>query len=154
MHYIAEIEELEYLRDRNDGLLVVADVLKAAREEASPLHKHFDWNDGTAAEKYREWQARILIQKCRVTIESRPDVFVKAYVSVPVDRNNGKGGGYRAVQDVIDDAMLRADILSDIRKRIAYWQRQHHLLDGETLRALKQLEVVVTPTAQQELRAG
>lgn len=154
MRFETEADELERIREDNDGLLTVAKVLEAARDEDSPLHRHFDWDDTTAAEKYREWQARTLIQKCRVTIESRPDVFVKAYVSLPMDRNNGKGGGYRAVQEVVDDVTLRLDLLSDIRKRIAYWQRQHHLLDGETIRALKQLEVVVTPPAQQELRAG
>jgi len=36
-------------------------VLDKARDEESELHKCFDWNDSTAAEKYRLYQARMVI---------------------------------------------------------------------------------------------
>lgn len=151
MAFELEIDELERILDENDGLLTVSAVVEAARSETSPLHKHFDWDDSSAGEKYREWQARTLIQKCKITLEHRPDTIVRAYVSVPSDR---KEGGYRAVQTVLDDAVLKDCLLTEMRKRITYWQKQYYLLDGETQRALRQLETTLRKKDQQEIRAG
>lgn len=136
MAFEQEIEVLERLRDENDGLLKVDAIVEEARDRRSPLHKHFDWDDTSAAEKYREWQARALIQKCRIVIENRSDVMVRAFVSVPTDR---KEGGYRAVQEVLDSTVLRQSLLNDMRKRIAYWQTQHYLYSGEIFQALNTL---------------
>lgn len=151
MAFELEVDELERLREENDGLLTVTAIVEAAKEESSPLHKHFDWDDTHAAEKYREWQARALIQKCKITVEHRPDTIIRAYVSVPSDR---KEGGYRAVQDVLDDVNLRESLMKEMKMRIAYWQKQYYLLDEETQRALKILESALSQPRQEELRAG
>lgn len=151
MSFEIEIDELERIREENGGLLTVASIVEAAKDEDSPLHKHFDWDDNTAAEKYREWQARALIQKCKITIENRPDTIVRAFVSVPSDR---KAGGYRSVHEVLDDAVLKESLLREMHQRIAYWQKQHYLLDVEIQRALYHLEKAITPVVQDELRAG
>jgi hypothetical protein len=151
MAFELEVDELERLREENDGLLTVAAVVEAAKNDTSPLHKHFDWDDTHAAEKYREWQARTLIQKCKITVEHKPDTMIRAYVSVPSDR---KEGGYRAVQDVLDDIELRESLMKEMRARISYWQKQCYLLDAETQRALKHLETALMAKEQQELRAG
>lgn len=148
MAFELEVDELERLREENGGLLTVAAIVEAAKDEDSPLHKHFDWDDTHAAEKYREWQARALIQKCKITVEHRPDTIVRAYVSVPSDR---KEGGYRAVQDVINDADLKESLLKEMRVRIAYWQKQYYLLDSELLKALKQLEITLQKQQDAEI---
>lgn len=148
MAFELEVDELERLREENGGLLTVAAIVEAAKDEDSPLHKHFDWDDTHAAEKYREWQARALIQKCKITVEHRPDTVVRAYVSVPSDR---KEGGYRAVQDVINDADLKESLLKEMRVRIAYWQKQYYLLDSELLKALKQLEITLQKQQDAEI---
>lgn len=44
-------------------------VLEKARDENTELHKHFEWRDDVAAEKYRLQQARHLIV-CMVEIQS------------------------------------------------------------------------------------
>lgn len=146
MAYEQEIEALERLRDENDGLLKVEDIVEEARKEHSPLHRHFDWDDSSAAEKYREWQARALIQKCRIVIENRGDVMVRAFVSVPTDR---KEGGYRAVQEVLDSDVLRQSLLHDMRKRIAYWQTQHYLYSGEIYQTLSKLRASLNDQDEQ-----
>lgn len=149
MAFELEVDELERLREENGGLLTVAAIVEAAKEEDSPLHRHFDWDDTHAAEKYREWQARALIQKCKITVEHRPDTVVRAYVSVPSDR---KEGGYRSVQDVINDADLKESLLKEMRVRIAYWQKQYYLLDSELLKALKQLEITLQKQQDADIR--
>lgn len=41
--------------------ITAKDLLDASRDENAPLHSCFEWDDGIAAEKYREWQARHII---------------------------------------------------------------------------------------------
>ena len=145
MAYETEIEELERIRYENDGVLLVDAIVEAASEIGSPLHKHFTWDDTEAARRYRQEQARALVQKCRVTMENRPDVLMRAYVSVVSDRS--KGGGYRAIEEVLDDDMLRAELVNEMRQRIAYWQRQHHILNTPLKQALRQFEQALDATA-------
>lgn len=46
---------------RQANKLDAADVLERARDEKSPLHPAFEWEDGEAAEKFRLWQARNML---------------------------------------------------------------------------------------------
>ena len=48
----------------------------------------------------------------------------------------------------------RAEGVQYVKQRIAYWQKQHYLLDVEIQRALYHLEKAITPVVQDELRAG
>ena len=87
-----------------EGLLRPADVVEAARDPESPLHSHFEWDDTEAAEKWREEQARQLIRNVRIEVGTSSPVLVRAFVSLPVDRQNG--AGYRRFEDVIDNDFL------------------------------------------------
>lgn len=53
--------------EQEKGKVEPADVVEAARDPASPIHVAFDWNDATAAEKYRVQQARRYIGGLVVT---------------------------------------------------------------------------------------
>lgn len=53
-------EEFERIEKAN-GELTKENVLDSARDEDSPLHSFFEWNDSIAAEKYRLRQAQNLI---------------------------------------------------------------------------------------------
>ena len=59
---------LTKLARKNGGLLKVDDVLQEAKDESSPLHTHFEWDDSVAAEAHRKAQARALIQRCKITL--------------------------------------------------------------------------------------
>ena len=65
-----------------EGIYTAKDVLIAARPKNSPIHKYFDWDDTTAAEKYRLFQARILITSYRVIINN---VEAPSAVNVYID---------------------------------------------------------------------
>jgi hypothetical protein len=45
-------------------------VVEAARDPNSPLHSAFTWDDAEAAEQYRLAQARVLLRRVRVEIET------------------------------------------------------------------------------------
>jgi hypothetical protein len=54
-------ERINYLTTIHSGEITPREVLDDARSNKSPLHKYFDWNDESAAEKYRIIRARKLL---------------------------------------------------------------------------------------------
>ena len=126
------------LARRNGGVLKVDDVLDEAKDEASPLHKHFEWDDTAAADKYRRDQARHLIQKCKITLIENEPVSIRAFVSLQSDRDSG--GGYRLTSEVVTDERRKQELLHDIQLTIARWTQKMHLLDGDIADLLLQLE--------------
>jgi len=132
---------LERMAAKNGGLLLVDDVLEAAKDKRCVLHKHFEWDDTEAARQYRREQARGLIQKCRVQITTAPDVSIRAFVSLQSDQVSG--GGYRMTAAVLDDEQLKAQLLGDIRLTIERWSRKLYLLDSNIVGLIQQLEVSI-----------
>lgn len=126
------------LARRNGGVLKVDDVLDEAKDETSPLHKHFEWDDTAAADKYRRDQARYLIQKCKITLIENEPVSIRAFVSLQSDRD--AGGGYRLTSEVVTDERRKQELLHDIQLTIARWTQKMHLLDGDIADLLLQLE--------------
>ena len=52
------------------GKITAETVLQVAKDNKSPLHKLFEWDDSKAAEKYRMAQARTLVNNIEVKIIS------------------------------------------------------------------------------------
>jgi hypothetical protein len=74
---------LTKLEDRR-GRLRPPDVVKAARPKGSPLHGYFEWNDGRAAELFRLEQAKQIIRKVTLVIETTERTLTAvAYVHDP-----------------------------------------------------------------------
>lgn len=142
----SERKLLTKLARKNGGMLLVDDVLTEAKDESSPLHKHFEWDDSVAAEAHRRYQARVLIQKCHITVVDVAPTTVRAFVSLQSDRETG--GGYRLTTTVLDDDQMREELLRDIQYTIARWTKKFHLLDSITYDLLLKLEEQVTPTAK------
>jgi len=71
-------DALRDVAEKNGGELRPGDVVEAARDEKSPIHPWFEWDDGIAAEAYRVDQARDLIKSVRVIRDDKPEepVFV------------------------------------------------------------------------------
>lgn len=107
------VEALQEVYRAKGGLMKPLDVVEAARPETSPLHKHFEWDDSVAAERFRIEQARTLLQKVYVRIEN-PDGkgrMAQVFVSLSTDRE--QSGGYRAMVDVLSDADMKNQLIRD-----------------------------------------
>ena len=117
-----DIIKAELERLFREGLLRPADVVEAARDPESPLHTHFEWDDTAAAAKWREEQARQLIRNIRIEVGDSVPVSVRAFVSLPVDRQNG--AGYRRFADVIDNEFLCRQLAADIQATADRWERR------------------------------
>lgn len=103
-----------------DGSITPASVLDEARDEASPLHTHFEWDDSEAAEQYRLVQARGLIRRYKVTVEVKPDTFVKVrqFSSVPA-ADPDEGTDYVLTSEALKDDVQRDFIFQQCMKEIA-----------------------------------
>lgn len=136
---------------QNGGVLKVEDVLTEARDESSPLHKHFEWDDSEAAEQYRRQQARALIQKCKITLIDSQPIEIRAFVSLPTDRENG--GGYRLTSEVMGDDRMKAELIRDIQLTIARWTQKLHLLDQDLAEAIIDLDARVNKATEERKAA-
>jgi len=102
-------DELLAIQARNaQNVLRVADVFKWAKANPkSELHKKIEWDKDKAAREYQFWQIRRLIQLNIVSDDGEPEV-----VSLTIDRSRA-GGGYRSIDDVIDNEELSVVMLKD-----------------------------------------
>lgn len=111
-------DELRRIAEEHGGLLRAADVVAEAANAASPLHGHFEWDDGEAAHQYRLQQARQLI---RVTVEvqqyEQHCYRVRAYVSLQEDRVEA-GGGYRVTAQVLGSQTGREQLLDQALREL------------------------------------
>lgn len=105
------------------GLLHPEDVVDFAKNhKTSELHRHFEWDDSEAAEKYRLVQARALIRVCVVS-STQTSTPIRCMVSLSSDRK--KGGGYRTIETVLTNETLHKRMLADAlmefnRSRVKY----------------------------------
>lgn len=141
---------LTKMAKRNGGILKVDDVLEEAKNVNSVLHQHFEWDDSEAAEQYRRQQARALIQRCRIQLVETEPVKIRAFVSLPTDRE--QGGGYRLTTEVMGDEYLKDEMLRDIRMTIQRWTKKLNLLDQDLADLLLQVEEKVGKKPEVENR--
>ena len=148
-------EERKLLTDmarRNGGVLKVEDVIAEASNADSILHKHFEWDNTKAAENYRREQARYLIQRCKITLVEGEPVSVRAFVSLPTDRESG--GGYRLTSEVISNESQKGELLRDIQLTIARWSQKLHLLDQDIAELLEEVENRINSKTTQPQQAA
>lgn len=102
-----------------DGMLHVDHAIAwAAKHRDSALHAELNWDDAVAAQEYRRWQMRRLIQVTVITEDAEPQL-----VSLTIDRTNG--GGYRQIAAVIDDSKLRRIMLRDALVELGRVQKKY-----------------------------
>jgi len=137
----AEKKFLEKLANQKGGILMVDDVIEAARDKSCVLHHHFEWDDTEAAKAYRKDQARSLIRRCKITLVDSPSAEIRAFTSLSSDRESG--GGYRLTSTVLNDDQMRLEFIHDIELTIARWRSKLHLLDTKTAEILLALETSI-----------
>lgn len=116
-------EELERIRVHQNGRLEAADVVRESRDPWAPLHGEFEWNDGKAAESYRNEQARGLIRHIAVQMP-KPDGSegaVRAFVSVVRDTDRS----FTSTAHALSDAELRRQVLDQAWRELEAWRNRH-----------------------------
>lgn len=95
----AQLEAIKALENEH-GQLTPRQVVEAAKDKRSPLHDLFDWDKGSAAAKWWEHQARIVINAVKIQVTTQEFSYrAPAYV---VD-TSVEGQGYRSVVSLKSD---------------------------------------------------
>jgi hypothetical protein len=107
----AYLTELVQVREASGGTLPPESVVEFAKDPKTALHERFEWDDSVAGHEYRLWQARQLIAAVVHILPNHNSdpIKVRAYISLPSDRQSG--GGYRYVEDVVKDDGKRQELL-------------------------------------------
>ena len=93
----AEIE-----RCRNDGdVILPSAVVERAADVENPLHDCFEWDNGKAANKWREQQARVLIANVLTVVEAKSEEAKPTVVRAFVNISDGGERGYKEVNKVL-----------------------------------------------------
>ena len=123
-------DELMFIKDQNNGFIDPVVVVEFARNENTALHNRFEWDDTEAAEKYRVWQARMIIRMELVVIPEtgKKDKLVRSFVSLVSDRKAEQDKGYRFMVDVLSDTDLRGRLLNEARKDMLIFRRKYSQL--------------------------
>ncbi len=119
-------EALEAIYERN-GQLTAELVLKEASDQDSAgyevLHAFFTWDDGDAGNRWRLSQARMLIRRCRIRVETSPErnVQVRAFTHVP------SAAAFAPTRTVLSGE-YREEVLARLRADIAALRRKYEAL--------------------------
>ncbi len=114
---------IERLTKRHNGVLEPGHIVEAAKDETSPMHAHFTWEDAIAAEAYREDQARELVRSLtidvsRSNLEAKP---VRAFVNV----ETGGERGYVPTFVAMSSADLRRQVVAEAFAQLEAWRSRH-----------------------------
>jgi hypothetical protein len=102
----------------DDGYIEPAAVVEEARDERSPLHSEFEWDDTRAAELHRLDTARSLIRFVRLEVEvEETTVLAPYYVTDPM-RPPKTPQRYVELTRVARDREVAARVLNDELDRI------------------------------------
>jgi len=103
-------------------------IVDAARNRKSIIHDLFDWDDSTAAEKYRIWQARHHVATLSVVVVTpKGDKNKRAYHSVVVDADElGRGKrAYCSSASIMSDAELAKQVIDQALRELDGWQSRY-----------------------------
>jgi len=113
-------KEVMRLQER-DGVCTAEAFVEEARDEASPLHTLFDWDDQAEAELWRQHKARSIIGRVKVTING---TRTPAHVSVTVTTDQTRKRGYVPLEVAMSNEDMRAQVFRDARAGLKGWRNR------------------------------
>lgn len=129
-------ERLAQIAAAHRGRLEVDDVIADARPDDSPLHSHFEWDDGIAADEYRREQARELIRSVTLEIaEISPAEYNRTPAWVRDSRRPSGEQGYVATLSIQPNSEhARATMRAEVARVVAHWRRALAVSDAVGMR--------------------
>lgn len=142
------VRELKSL-EQTHGLIAPKAVVAAAKPKNSPLHKFFEWDDSSAAVKFREHQARILI--CNVYIrhaDSEDSQPVRAFVNIKAsseDEEDESVRGYTSIENALTNVPMREQVLAYAKQQLIMWRAKFGAYE-EFFGITKEIDKVTKPS--------
>lgn len=114
-------EALAGITVEHGGHLKPEDVVAAATDRKSKLHRFFTWSDVEAAAAHRLNEARALIRSVDIIeVDAPNDQRKRAWISVTADRQRS----YQPVQVIEADARLQLLVLEDALRYLRIFRRR------------------------------
>lgn len=110
---------------QRDGILTPQSVVQEARDSNSPLHSLFDWDNDSAGEKYRIWQARQVINHQKVTVKDRE---VRQYYSLRMVEGEEVMQSYVSIEQVLSNDSLYKQALGVAVRDLESWRKKYEEL--------------------------
>ncbi len=133
-------DELERIRQGNDGRLESRMVWAEAKKKSSPLHNAFTWDKEKAAESYWTWEAQHLI---RAVVQVEGETERSAFINVSVRGGDTETEGelvaryYQAVHLIASNPIEYESALAASRGRLSSAQQSLDELLGLASRKAK-----------------
>lgn len=119
-------ELFEQLEAEND--LTAARVVEESRAEDAVLHNEFEWNDSEAANKYREGQARHLINAITIaTVKAEgcdKPIPVRAFFNISADST------YTSVVSIANSAEKTANLVAQAKRELITFSNKYNAIQS------------------------
>lgn len=107
-----------------EGRLNAAELVDASRPEDAPLHGSFEWDDAVAGEKWRNHQARNIINAIVIRNNEQSEATpVRAFFNLTTE-----GSSYTSVHAIVRQPDRYRQLLDDAREELRYFRRKYSSL--------------------------
>lgn len=110
---------------KDSGSVTPQVVLNDARDTKSPLHDYFEWNNTTAAEKWRIFQARQLISHISVEIVNNGKTEDIRYFFSVSDECAEAPPVYVSLNTIMSDDNKRAEVVAYAKRELKGWTKRY-----------------------------
>lgn len=135
-------EGLAELREKHADRLTAPIVVEAARSPRSKLHRYFEWNDGVAGQRWRERQARDLMQHIEVIYSPRKPAQRMFVTVTEAVGDESASRAYVSTARVLSDDALTQQVLAECISGIVSMKRRY-LAFGTLAGALDECEAIL-----------
>lgn len=131
-------KELELIQEEEGGI-TSASMVDRARDESSPLHKLFEWNDKVAGEKYRLMQAGVVLGSLTIV---RTDKTPETRAFVNVKGKSFGSGRFIDVDTAMADEEMRRIVLRNAYNEMESFRRKYTEL-SELKGVIKEINLLI-----------
>jgi hypothetical protein len=127
LHYRIPAEVAKQCIDQirsQEGKVTPGRLVDAAADAEHPLHPEFDWDNDSAARKFRLQQARKLITAIVVEYDRQPDRSYPQFINI----RHGQERGYIAVTTALEVPEARQEILEQAKSYLQSFRRRYQNL--------------------------
>lgn len=120
--------EIERLVKKYGQGLMAEEVLKEGRKTRSPLHRYFEWDDKTAAERYRISQARRIITSFKIRVITQGGTYEVGGMHSVVNEgelDRPKGRCFTTARIVFTKSTLTNQVLEEMLQRLQEFKRSY-----------------------------
>ena len=110
------------------GSVTRENFLEAARDETSPTHSLFEWDDAKAAEKYRVDQSGRILGNLRITVTDDNNEEIQVHAVYNVKSTNEKAQ-YRSFNVVMCDPDMKSEVLKRAITELNIFRRKYETLE-------------------------